>query len=72
MNEFKQTNIYLINELVRLVNCENFNLLCYLCDQHDIDTSIVAFAYLTKKKPIGADSLLDLQTVKSMVSPTYI
>lgn len=62
------TSVSLISELSRVITCENLFLICYLCDQHDFDTSIPALLFLTKKLPAGVELMLDRATVLDLVS----
>jgi hypothetical protein len=57
-----------ISELSGLVTVENLFLVCYLCEQHNIDASVPALIYLTRKVPKGVEELVDRDAVRAVVS----
>lgn len=57
-----------ISELSGLITVENLFLVCYLCEQHDVDASIPALIYLVRKVPKGVEELIDRDTVRAVVS----
>ena len=66
-DSFKLDKSFIV-ELSGLVTAENLFLVCYLCEQHDVDASVPALIYLTRKVPKGVVELVDRDTVRAIVS----
>lgn len=65
-DQFNESRSFLI-ELQRTLGSENFYLICFLCDQHDVESSIPVLLYLNKVKDSNAPLQLDKETLLSLL-----